>query len=150
MLFIFIHNGFTTGPGLLITMYSFYLTMKTFHVALVMLSVAIFSIRGTMMLAGNQTYTNRWFRRLTPLIDSILMVLGIAMAFTLGEAIKYMPWFWEKMGLLLLYIGFGIAALNRAKNPKTKRICFILAVASAAGMFHAALTKQSVIQILIP
>ena len=101
------------------------------------------------MLVGNQSYLNHWYRRLTPLIDSVLMILGLAMVFTLGKAIFTAPWFLEKMALLIAYIGFGIIALRPTRQMSSKRLCLILALISAAGMFHAALTKQSIIQTLL-
>ena len=89
-------------------MYSFYMTMKAYHVGLVTLSVTIFCLRGTLMLVGNQSYLNHWYRRLTPLIDSVLLILGVTMAVILGKAVLTLPWFLEKMVLLVCYIGFGI------------------------------------------
>ena len=130
-------------------MYEFYVSIKAYHIGLAVLSVTIFSLRGILMLAGNSTYKSRWFRLGTPLIDTVLLILGVSLAVTLGELVFKMPWFVEKMVLLVLYIVLGTMALKRLSNKRHKNIALVMALACAAGMFHAALTKQSIIQLIM-
>jgi uncharacterized membrane protein SirB2 len=101
------------------------------------------------MLSGNTAYRSKWFRLGTPLIDTVLLILGLALAITAGELLYTSPWFMEKMGLLIAYIMLGMMSLGRLKSYHSRALSYILALASAGGMFHAALTKQSIVQLIM-
>lgn len=97
------------------------------------------------MIADKPVYRHRLFRLITPLNDTILMVLGLTMVFTIGENIWGASWFQEKMAYLLLYIVFGTLALNRLDNKKMQIVAYIIALGFAGCMIFAARFKSALL-----
>ncbi len=118
-----------------------YLIIKTIHSHIAMLSVGIFTFRGLMLLFNVNHYQHRLFRLITPLIDTILLILGIALASFIGSSILQVPWFITKLILLLLYIVSGILALNRLKKRSQQTMALVVAWSCVAGIFYLAINK---------
>ena len=117
-----------------------YLVIKNLHIFLAILSVAIFSVRGVLILRQNEGYKHRLFRLLTPFIDTILLLLGIAMASLFGAGILELPWFIAKLVFIILYIISGILAMRLPtyKGQVTALLCAWLFVIS---IFYLAVYK---------
>ena len=86
-------------------------------------------------------YQHRLFRLITPLVDTVLLILGIAMATLIGSAVFQIPWFIIKLILILLYIVSGMLAINRLKQRKHKLVALGFAWFFAASIFYLALYK---------
>ncbi|MEL0067829.1 MAG: SirB2 family protein [Gammaproteobacteria bacterium] len=118
-----------------------YFILKSIHIALAILSVSLFSVRGVLLLLNNSSYRHRLYRLITPLIDSILLTLGIAMAVIIGRNIWSMDWFVLKISLIICYIITGTLALNRLKVRGQQVKALLMAWIFAAGIFYTALAK---------
>lgn len=118
-----------------------YFILKSIHIALAILSVSLFSVRGVLLLLNNSSYRHRLYRLITPLIDSILLTLGIAMAVIIGRDIWSMDWFVLKISLIICYIVTGTLALNRLKVRGQQVKALLVAWIFAAGIFYTALAK---------
>jgi uncharacterized membrane protein SirB2 len=118
-----------------------YFILKSIHIALAILSVSLFSVRGVLLLLNNSSYRHRLYRLITPLIDSILLTLGIAMAVIIGRNIWSMDWFVLKISLIICYIVTGTLALNRLKVRGQQVKALLMAWIFAAGIFYTALAK---------
>ena len=118
-----------------------YVIIKNIHIVLAVLSVSIFTLRGIMMIIHVPYYQHRLFRLITPLVDTVLLILGIAMATLIGSPILQIPWFVIKLILILLYIVSGILAINRLSKRQHKLIALGFAWLFAAGIFYLAIYK---------
>lgn len=118
-----------------------YFILKSIHIALAILSVSLFSVRGVLLLLSNSSYRHRLYRLITPLVDSILLTLGIAMAIIIGRNIWSMDWFVLKISLIICYIITGTLALNRLKVRGQQVKALLMAWIFAAGIFYTALAK---------
>ncbi|MEL0036386.1 MAG: SirB2 family protein [Gammaproteobacteria bacterium] len=118
-----------------------YFILKSIHIALAILSVSLFSVRGVLLLLNNSSYRHRLYRLITPLIDSILLTVGIAMAVIIGRNIWSMDWFVLKISLIICYIITGTLALNRLKVRGQQVKALLMAWIFAAGIFYTALAK---------
>ena len=118
-----------------------YFILKSIHIALAILSVSLFSVRGVLLLLNNSSYRHRLYRLITPLIDSILLTLGIAMAVIIGRNIWSMDWVVLKISLIICYIITGTLALNRLKVRGQQVKALLMAWIFAAGIFYTALAK---------
>ena len=118
-----------------------YFILKSIHIALAILSVSLFSVRGVLLLLNNSSYRHRLYRLITPLIDSILLTVGIAMAVIIGRNIWSMDWFVLKISLIICYIITGTLALNRFKVRGQQVKALLMAWIFAAGIFYTALAK---------
>lgn len=115
--------------------------IKNIHIVLAVLSISIFSLRGIMMINHLPYYQHRLFRLITPFVDTVLLMLGIAMATLIGSAIFQIPWFVIKLALILLYIISGVLAINRLKKRNYKLIALGFAWLFAIAIFFLAIYK---------
>ncbi|MBT8448920.1 MAG: SirB2 family protein [Gammaproteobacteria bacterium] len=123
-------------------MYESYLTIKTFHVATVILSLCIFSVRGTMMLVSKGNYRHKYWRLISAFNDSLLLVLGGYLSY-INSVVWQIAWFQEKMLFLFLYIIFGTLAINRLRNRLSRQITLLLAFICAGHTLQLALYKTT-------
>lgn len=108
-----------------------YLTIKTLHIGCVLLTFLSFFLRGVWMMQGSYRLQQRWVKIVPHLIDTVLLMSGISLAFILHLSPVTQTWLMAKLLALLFYIILGHFALKRGKT-KTIRI---MAWVSALGVF---------------
>ena len=94
------------------------------------------------MLRRNSNYRHRFFRLIPPIIDSLLLITGFVLMFSLQQYPTTQPWMAVKLTALLLYIGLGVIALNRVNNYKIQVLSFIAAVLTVLFMVSVAMTHN--------
>jgi len=115
--------------------------LKTVHVVFVALSLAGFTLRAGLMLAGSRTLDNRWVRTLPHIGDSLLFFSGLGLAWNLQQFPGTAPWLTAKVAALVLYIVFGAIAL-RGKNLSRRLPALLLAYLTFAYMVSVALSRS--------
>jgi len=115
-----------------------YLTIKTLHLTLIALSLTIFFIRGVMMLMRNPHFRHKIFRIVPPLVDTLLLASGITLMVMIEQYPTTQAWLAVKLSALLVYIIFGILALNRINNMKVQAVSFVAALATIYFMYSVA------------
>ena len=95
-----------------------YPTIKPFHVALVLLSGALFAIRGAAVLARRTWAMARPLRLASYSIDTGLLVGGVMLAVMLRINPTAVPWLGLKLALLPIYVVLGSMALKRARSAR--------------------------------
>ena len=114
-------------------MIEFYVQIKWVHVAAVLLSGALFLVRGVLVQLGHGRLA-----RSTPLrwlswsIDTVLLTAALMLVTMLPPGFFANGWLAAKLAMLVLYIGLGTLAL-RAGQPARRG----LALAGAAAAFLA-------------
>ncbi len=89
-----------------------YITVKSVHVGCALLSIAGFVVRGLMLLMGLDLPRKQWVRRLSYIVDSVLLVTAVAMMMLLGQYPFISPWLAAKVIGVSTYIGGGIASFR--------------------------------------
>jgi uncharacterized membrane protein SirB2 len=116
-------------------MIEFYPQIKAVHIACVVASIALFALRGTLVLAGRERAAHwlplRW------LLSAALMLLTI-----LPGAMFSNHWLSVKVALLPVYIVLGSFALRRGRSRKARAGFFIAALATFALMYGIARTHH--------
>ena len=126
----------------MLVMYESYQTIKFLHVLAVSLSLSMFMIRSCMLLVSKGNYTHRFWRLITAFNDSLLLILGVFLTY-INPGLWHMPWFQEKIIVLLLYIILGTLGLNRLQHLNTRKLCLMLAMLCAVWMLNLALYKSA-------
>jgi len=108
---------------------AFYTQIKWIHVAAVLLSGALFVARGLLVQGGRA----RWamaapVRYASYGIDTVLLAAALVLAASLPGALFANQWLSIKVALVVLYIGFGSAALGRARTQRSRTLCFAAAL----------------------
>ena len=109
-------------------MIQFYSEIRWLHVATVLLSGSLFTLRGLLMLAGSSLSEQKSLKRFTYVNDSVLLAAGLLLMGLTHQYPTGQPWLAVKLVLLLAYIGLGIWALRKGHSH-----------AQRAGFFAAAL-----------
>jgi uncharacterized membrane protein SirB2 len=111
-------------------MSSLYLSFKMLHVAAVIASGVLFFSRGALTLAGQSRWAQaRPLRRLSWIIDSVLLLAALALVALLQHYPFVHGWLTAKVVLLLAYIGCGAVALHRAGSRRQRVAWFAAAIA---------------------
>lgn len=123
-----------------------WLSIKYVHIALVVISVGGFLIRGCLMLLQSKLLGNSWLLRAPHIIDTLLFASGISLAWY-SKQYPFVNSYWltAKMMALVAYIGFGMLALNYGRTQVIRGIAFVVACACAAFMIATALARNPLV-----
>jgi len=121
------------------SMFEFYPQIKAVHILCVLLSGALFTVRGVLVLAGRNGIA-QWapVRYLSYGIDTTLLTAALMLLSILPGAMFANGWLTTKLVLLVVYVVLGTLALKRAKSRRAQAICFALALATYIFMLGVA------------
>ncbi len=114
--------------------------LKVLHVALAYLTVVGFVIRGFWALSDASMRQQKWVRIAPHAVDSLLLVLGIALVIQLGIS-PFSGWLGAKLLGLLAYIGFGVLTMRGPSRP-LQIVGFVGALASVGYIFGVAFSRE--------
>ena len=112
------------------------------HVTLALASGAGFLVRGAWMWSGSPRLSARWVRIAPHVLDSVLLVTGVALAVLLHLSPLEQPWLAAKLALLVAYVVAGSVALRRGRTPSVRRAALVVAVACYALILVSALSHR--------
>ena len=110
-------------------MLTFYLQIKAVHVAAIMLSGALFALRGAGVVAGMRWPKSLPARWLSFAIDTTLLTAALMLLTALKLNPFVIPWLATKLALLVLYIVLGALAMGRAGDSRARAACYVAALA---------------------
>jgi len=116
-----------------------YLPLYYTHVTCVVLSISLFVLRGLWMLAGSDMLSRRWVRVAPHLIDTVLLVSALALAWTIRQYPFAHDWLTVKVVALVVYIGLGMVALRRGPTKTIRATAYALAIATFGFMVSVAI-----------
>lgn len=119
-----------------------YLVLKTIHQSAVALSVSGFFARGLASLQGAAWVRGRVARTLPHIVDSVLLISALLLAWTLRLDPLTTPWLFAKIVGLLLYIGLGVVALRPGRPRAVRAGAWIAALAVFGWIVSVAITKN--------
>lgn len=123
-------------------MISFYLPIKSVHIAAVVISGGLFVLRGLLVLNGKTWAMSAPLRYLSYSIDTILLTAALMLATMLPGAVFANGWLTVKLTLLLVYVILGSFALKRGRSRRERAVFYIAAVTVYAFMYSVARTHQ--------
>jgi uncharacterized membrane protein SirB2 len=115
--------------------------IKYLHIALAYVTVVGFIARGALALADSPLRSAVWIRISPHVIDTLLLICGIALAVQLSISPFAHAWLAAKIVALFAYIGFGVMAM-RAKRTALRLVGFVAALIAVGYIFAVAYTKQ--------
>jgi len=119
-----------------------YSTLKIIHISAAVLTISGFILRGMWMMSGSPLLQRRIVRVSPHVIDTILLLSGIALIQSLNLPVMRQPWLLAKLAALLVYIVLGMIALRRGKSREIRTTAFLLALATFAYIAGVALSKS--------
>ncbi|MDD2720874.1 MAG: SirB2 family protein [Gallionella sp.] len=109
-----------------------FMLLKTLHVGCVVVSFALFFLRGLWTLNDSPIMRQRWVRIMPHIVDTLLLTSAIALASIARQYPFVDAWLTAKVLALLLYIILGSLALKHARTP-AQRLSLWLAAQAVFG-----------------
>ncbi|MBL8269329.1 SirB2 family protein [Steroidobacter sp.] len=106
----------------------YYGLIKAIHIAAVSLSGALFLLRGAALHAGMSWPMAAPMRRLTYLVDTILLTAAVTLAVLIHQYPFVQAWLTVKVVLLVVYIVLGTFALKRGSTRAIRIACWLAAL----------------------
>jgi uncharacterized membrane protein SirB2 len=119
-----------------------YSVVKLVHQSAVTLSIAGFVVRGAASLAGARWVGSRFARTLPHLVDSVLLISALTLAWMLRLSPDKAPWLPAKMVGLVLYVALGVIALRPGRAIAVRTAAWFGALGVVAWIVSVAITKS--------
>lgn len=123
-------------------MIELYPGIKLMHVVCVVISGAVFTVRGGLMLGRSRLTNHSLLKYPSYVNDSILLTTGLLLMQITHQYPGPQAWLSVKLSLLLLYIVLGIFALRRARTYRGRAACLVCALAVYLFMVSIARTHH--------
>jgi uncharacterized membrane protein SirB2 len=121
-----------------------FLQLKYLHIFFVAGSYTLFFLRGIWSLNGSFIMQKRWVRIVPHVVDTLLLISALALAFTIHQYPFTDAWLTAKIIGLLLYVGFGFVALRRGMSKTIRFFSWLAAQAAFAYIVLVAITHNPV------
>ena|SRR6187402_1189558 len=119
-----------------------YFTVKLVHQVAVALSLTGFFVRGAASLGGASWVQGRAAKSLPHLVDTVLLVSALTLAWMLRLTLGNAPWLLAKIVGLVVYVGLGVVALRPGRPNAVRAAAWVGALATAGWIVSVALTKS--------
>jgi uncharacterized membrane protein SirB2 len=119
-----------------------YGTVKLVHQSAVALSLTGFFVRGLASFAGAGWVRGRTARSLPHVVDTVLLLSALTLAWMLRLTPGNAPWLLAKIVGLVLYVGLGVVALRPGGPLAIRATAWVAALATVAWIVSVALTKD--------
>lgn len=117
--------------------------LKSVHVLLALFSFCSFTGRVVFSEYWPEKSRGKGLKVIPPIIDSVLLVSGIALVVQGGWFAPIAPWLAAKLIALLLYITLGIAAMHWRGRKRWQ--AFAAAVCCYGYILVAAISKETLL-----
>lgn len=119
-----------------------YLYLKHLHVTAVVVTLALFTLRGIWVITDSPRLQQRWVRILPHANDTVLLAAAVAMAVITHQYPFQQPWLTAKLLALLAYIGLGTVAIRRGRTKRVRVAAWVAALAVFGYIVAVALTRS--------
>ena len=119
-----------------------YTLLKYVHIATVAATFGLFVLRAIWRFSAPHLLEVRWVRVVPHVVDTILLVSAIALAFMVHNDPIRNEWLTAKVVGLVAYIVLGSIALKRGRTPAIRAVALAGALAVFGYIVSVALTKS--------
>ncbi len=119
-----------------------YFTVKTIHQTAVALSFTGFAARGAGAVAGAAWVRSRAAKTLPHMVDSILLLSALFLAWQLQANPVATPWLLAKIVALLVYIALGMVALRAGVARPLRVAVWVCALITFGYIVSVAISKN--------
>ena len=119
--------------------------LKLGHQLLALVSILGFILRGIGMAGGSPLVARRWVRIAPHVVDTALLVTGIALLLQLLQHPEIPAWSWlgPKLLALLAYVGLGMLALRPGRWRPMRIAAFFAALSMFGYIVGVAMTRSA-------
>jgi uncharacterized membrane protein SirB2 len=107
---------------------AYYSLIKHLHLVTIVVTLALFLLRGVWMMMDSPRLQARWARIVPHINDTLLLASGIALAVLMQQYPLVHGWLTAKLFALIAYIVLGTLALKRGKTKAQRVTAWIAAL----------------------
>ena len=119
-------------------MTEYYLVLRNAHIACAILTITLFVLRGSLMLANSAWQQNVVLRYLPHAVDTVLLTTALMLTTVIQQYPFAANWLTAKVVLLVAYIVLGSIALKRGRTRQVRVVAFVAALATVAFLASVA------------
>lgn len=119
-------------------MSQYYLALRHVHIACAVLTIALFVLRGALMLAGSRWLQTPVLRFLPHVIDTVLLTTALMLLGIVHQYPFVHGWLTVKVVLLVVYIVLGSIAIKRGRTRPVRIAAFVAALATVGFIYTVA------------
>ena len=119
-----------------------YSTIKLIHQGAVSLSFIGFFARGLGAIADAAWVRTRWAKTVPHVVDSVLLISALTLAWMLRINPAAAPWLLAKIVGLLVYIALGVVALRAGSTRPVRAVAWVAALTAFAYIVSVASTRN--------
>ena len=119
--------------------------VKQIHLISVALSFLGFFLRGVWMMTDSPLLTAKPSKILPHIIDTVLLVSGIAMVVMMSLSLGAETWLIAKIVALIVYIIIGTIAIKRGKTKAVRTVAWVLAMSVFVYIYLVARTHSTML-----
>lgn len=120
-----------------------YFTVKLIHQSAVALSLTGFFVRGAASLSGATWVQSRMAKTLPHVIDTVLLLSALTLAWMLSLTPANAPWLMAKVMGLVAYVALGVIAMRPTRSRRVRVAAWLAAMATAGWIVSVAITKSA-------
>jgi uncharacterized membrane protein SirB2 len=111
-------------------MTAYYLALRNVHITCAILTIALFLLRGGLMLTDSPWQRNVALRYLPHAVDTVLLTTALMLTTVIHQYPFAVGWLTAKVVLLVAYIVLGSIALKRGRTRAIRVTAFLAALAT--------------------
>jgi uncharacterized membrane protein SirB2 len=115
-----------------------YLQLRHAHITFAILSVAIFTLRGLLMVARSPHVHSPWLKYPSYLVDTLLLTAALMLTTVIHQYPFQAGWLTMKVCLLVVYVVLGSIALKRGRTQAVRVVALVTALLTVAFLFTVA------------
>jgi uncharacterized membrane protein SirB2 len=119
-------------------MIEFYLPLRHLHIGCAVLSIALFVLRGALMLADSPWQRHLVLRYLPHAVDTVLLMSALVLTTVVRQYPFANGWLTAKVVLLTVYVGLGSIALRRWRTRRVRIVALAGALLAVAFLVSVA------------
>lgn len=119
-------------------MSEYYLALRHVHITCAIVSVALFVLRGGLMIAESRWLQGLVLRVLPHVIDTVLLTTALMLTTIVHQYPFVQGWLTVKVVLLVAYVLLGSIAIKRGRTRRIRIASFLAALATVGFLFTVA------------
>jgi uncharacterized membrane protein SirB2 len=123
-------------------MTEYYLQLRHLHIGCAIVTIALFVLRGGLMLAESPLQRHVVLRYLPHLVDTVLLTTALILTTIIHQYPFSTGWVTMKVVLLVIYIVLGSIALKRGRTKPIRVAALVAALATIAFLVTVARAHQ--------
>jgi len=123
-------------------MTEYYLLLRHAHIGCAILTIALFVLRGGLMLAESPWQRNVVLRYLPHVVDTVLLTSALMLTTVIHQYPFSTGWVTMKVVLLVVYIVLGSIALKRGRTKSIRVAALVASLATIGFLVTVARTHH--------